>query len=41
MKIDNCDTKGPTEIKKDSDIIPEKDSMGREKFWEDAGRPNE
>lgn len=25
----------------ESDRIKETDSMGREKFWEDAGRPNE
>jgi hypothetical protein len=25
----------------ESDMIKETDAMGREKFWEDAGRPNE
>jgi len=28
-------------IKKESDPIPVTDSMGREIFWEDLGRPNE
>jgi hypothetical protein len=25
----------------DGGIIPETDNLGREKFWEDLGRPNE
>ncbi len=25
----------------ESDHIPETDAMGREKFWEDMGRPND
>ena len=29
------------EIKTDGGKIPETDAMGREKFWEDIGRPNE
>ena len=29
------------EIKTDGGSIPETDAMGREKFWEDIGRPND
>lgn len=28
------------QVKKDGDHIPETDAMGREKFWEDLGRPD-
>lgn len=30
---------GAEEIKTESTQIPNTDSMGREKFWEDLGRP--
>jgi len=28
-------------IQKDSDSLKETDAMGREKFWEDLGRPDD
>ena len=31
----------PQEAEYESKIIPETDAMGREKFWEDLGRPND
>jgi len=34
-------TESPNEIKTDGGEIKETDAMGREKFWEDLGRPND
>lgn len=31
----------PSEIQTDGGEIIETDAMGREKFWEDIGRPND
>jgi hypothetical protein len=31
----------PQEAEYESKTIPETDAMGREKFWEDIGRPND
>ena len=31
----------PSEIQTDGGVIKETDQMGREKFWEDIGRPND
>lgn len=30
-----------TNVETDGGIIKETDAMGREKFWEDLGRPND
>lgn len=34
------DEKLTNQVKTDGDPIPETDAMGREKFWEDLGRPD-
>lgn len=31
----------PSEIQTDGGTIKETDNIGREKFWEDIGRPND
>ena len=33
--------KKPSETETDGGIIKETDNIGREKFWEDIGRPND
>lgn len=37
--LDNLENAWDEEFSFESNPIPETDSMGREKFWEDLGRP--
>jgi hypothetical protein len=39
--LEACNMLLKEDIQYESNPIPETDQMGREKFWEDAGRPND
>lgn len=39
--LEACNTLLKEDIQYESNPIPETDAMGREKFWEDAGRPDD
>jgi|LauGreDrversion4_2_1035121.scaffolds.fasta_scaffold455718_4 hypothetical protein len=39
--LEACNMLLKEDIQYESKPIPETDQMGREKFWEDAGRPND